>query len=814
MRTVRLLMSFVILAVGLTGCEVAERFVALRSKVISSSPSSFTLEIVNSPTAPSALSSLDAALKVEVYDEIGSLITESVVVKAEIVDDPTGLAELLGDLEVTTVGGIADFSGLALDLPGAGYTVKFYIDDGPELQTDPFNVVTLGVSVAPLFPTNGANFMDYVSRVTTKKIHEQEDRTDLATSLKFHGGEIRKVLLPDVATCDGLSIEETLGAFNWACSDEGSQTFFYSLGLKDGKGLRDLLNADSFKSNKVEIKKSGLTIAESTLSNTWWTNTVTPLTLNSGVADPVLILNSSGTIYTVSASGATRGIQMDATKVALVTLGSNTVISNTAASAAIDCQTMFGGAQSICMIAGSGADGWIEAKINYTLAVRAIYVGTGSTFTSATNNFRIHNSEITTTHASSYGVYIQAGYFKMTDTYVKTSGIAGIRHENGNHSVYDNIHVSGGIFAGVMSGTNAWYAFFNRLTVENSQGAGLETSGFFKTILNSRFFNNDSDGVQISISQSSTIQNSIFTNNGNTGINISASTDANFISGNFIGNQEEVGVSIADASGAGEPSIFENNIISNGGGVVFWDSADWTISNNIFRQLANPITIGGNSTDLVWTGKLLLDNDAPGCDVTSTGPNPGLVNTTCANQGASTATTVTGVDTASYLTGVVADTANTHSTGTVAFAALTDWRRFENRFRLWVKDPAGNDGRGLCIAGSCNIFEFSLTATASEALFANGTPTDGATCPASVHGNQSFPIYFSHALRNAMEIPGDLIGNDNGFCESGESCLFRPHIGAFQGDETKALLSCDFVDGADLTGIKMYFYPEPDPVPM
>jgi len=805
-RKVRLFIAFIVLAIGLSGCEVAERFVALRSKVISSSPSSFTLEIVNTPTSASALSALDTGLKVEVYDESGSLVLDPVVIKAEIVDDPTGLAELFGDLEVTTVGGIADFGALGLDLPATGYTLRFYTDDGPELQTDPFDVVKLDVTVAAAFPINGANFMDYLPRVTTKKIHEQEDRSDLFTSINFHGGEIRKVLLPDTATCDGLSVEETLAAFRWACSDEGSQTFFYSLGFKDGKGLRDLLNASSFKSNQVFIKKSGITVAESTLSNTWWTNPVTPLTLNSGVADPVLSLNTSGTIYTVSASAATRGIQMATTKVALVTLGTNTVISNTAASAAIDCQSQFPNAQSICMIAGSFAGGWIEAKINYTLAVRAIYIGTGSSFDSAVNNFRIHNSEITTTHASSYAVYIEAGYFKMTDTYVKASGVAGIFHDYGGLATYDNVHVSGGSFFGVMSGTNAWRHYFNRLTVENSGGRGFDSTGFFKTILNSKIFNNVGAGLEFGIATDNTVQNSIVANNGGAGIDGGPSTESNYFSGNFIANNGGAGIELRGIFTGGR-SYIENNVISNNGiGIRFDDSEEWTVSNNLLRNNATAISITNGSTDLIWTNKLILDANTADCSFSAAGASPGLSGAACDNAGTSNATRLTTTDTSAYWTGAVADAANTHATGVSTFAALTDWRRFSSRFRLWVKAAAA---RGRCSgADTCNIFDFSLSPTGTEARFVNGTPTNGAACPASINGTESFEIYSSYALRNAMEIPNDLIGNDNGFCQSGEACIFKPHIGAYQGDENLPLQSCEFQNGTNLTNIKIYYYPE------
>ena len=51
----------------------------------------------------------------------------------------------------------------------------------------------------------------------------------------------------------------------------------------------------------------------------------------------------------------------------------------------------------------------------------------------------------------------------------------------------------------------------------------------------------------------------------------------------------------------------------------------------------------------------------------------------------------------------------------------------------------------------------------------------------SIGGDWTSPKCVSVFLRNAVEISGDLIGNDNGLCESDEICLFTPNIGAYQG---------------------------------
>tara|TARA_R110002074_G_scaffold393725_1_gene580542 strand:+ start:345 stop:608 length:264 start_codon:yes stop_codon:yes gene_type:complete len=57
------------------------------------------------------------------------------------------------------------------------------------------------------------------------------------------------------------------------------------------------------------------------------------------------------------------------------------------------------------------------------------------------------------------------------------------------------------------------------------------------------------------------------------------------------------------------------------------------------------------------------------------------------------------------------------------------------------------------------------------------------------------------ALRNAIEIMNDGIGNENALCESGETCLYTPNIGAYQG-HGELISAGDFVDGA-LTGITL-----------
>ena len=59
-------------------------------------------------------------------------------------------------------------------------------------------------------------------------------------------------------------------------------------------------------------------------------------------------------------------------------------------------------------------------------------------------------------------------------------------------------------------------------------------------------------------------------------------------------------------------------------------------------------------------------------------------------------------------------------------------------------------------------------------------------------------------LQHAVEILDDGIGNDNGLCESGETCLFTPNNGSYQGHG--ALISAGtFTDGV-ITGVTLLKY--------
>ena len=213
-----------------------------------------------------------------------------------------------------------------------------------------------------------------------------------------------------------------------------------------------------------------------------------------------------------------------------------------------------------------------------------------------------------------------------------------------------------------------------------------------------------------------------------------------------------------------------------------------------------------------------------------------MVNVTCANNGTSDATLITGISLANAFVSKVAsdDVQNVSDTsGTAIFPAdpaTFDWGSFDNAFRGW-----GNDGsafpnanhRGQWIASTGRIWDWSISMSdtgnsGAPALLGvltvptgndtlthiwDGTPatSDNAGCNAmvadSVWNGSACETTF---LRRATEIQNDGQGNNNTLCETGETCLYMPNLCSYQGHGN--LISAGaFTDGM-LTGITLMQY--------
>jgi len=118
----------------------------------------------------------------------------------------------------------------------------------------------------------------------------------------------------------------------------------------------------------------------------------------------------------------------------------------------------------------------------------------------------------------------------------------------------------------------------------------------------------------------------------------------------------------------------------------------------------------------------------------------------------------------------------------------------------------GLSNRGDCLVGSdCRIWDWSLK---QDDIGDAGNPSIESvlTSPNDLlDGTITHTWQSSEAvtyLRNTVEIMG-AGGNNNGLCETDETCLYTPNIGSYQGHGTLqslGIISVDTVTGVTLMG--------------
>ena len=203
--------------------------------------------------------------------------------------------------------------------------------------------------------------------------------------------------------------------------------------------------------------------------------------------------------------------------------------------------------------------------------------------------------------------------------------------------------------------------------------------------------------------------------------------------------------------------------------------------------------VGGDKIDLssVTNGKITgnwVRGTSTACAVTG-GSNPGLVNNTCANQGASNSVQTVGNGTSSLVGALASDdlTNRSDNNAAMSFASISDWTGFDSLFRYW---NGGGASPVNCTSGTCVIWDYRLGS--SDTRFQNTTydgvnpnpvfNQQGGNCPAFLNTSLTDNQTVVHTyLANAIEILGNG-GNNNGLCEAGETCLYTPNFGYYQGE--------------------------------
>ena len=655
------------------------------------------------------------------------------------------------------------------------------------------------VNVTALFANNGAKWNDYVAgNVSTATDTACNAATDTAC---VHGGERRVVVVTGKKSCGGLTATDDLGAFNWVCDSSTKPVRVISTGLANGKFLSDLIDftARRFKSNKVTVKANGVAWIV-TPSTVWWANPIVENNSGGSLAAP-------STVYLVTQNPRARYFP-DADKVALVIQPGI---------------TLTGPGTNEMVIYSNHHNLWLEGTIDARGEFRGVILD--SVRFSVLRNVAVDNTDVgivldrasnTMLSGVTANNHVNVGIVLVGASRNTLSGLTA--NNNTNHGVLLDFGSNNNTLSGVTASNNAT----NGVTVANASNnntlSGVTTSNNNAGVTLANASNNKLSGVTasnnilgvflVNASNNNTLSGVTASNNANWGVLINIGSNNNTVAGVAASNNY-LGVGLVNHS---DNETFSDVVAGNNDlGVILSES-----SNNRFTGL---LRVGNNSSD---------------CSVNG-GTRPGL-DFACTNNGSSDATLTLGINLASSFTGKVTsdDTKNANDTnGTAAFPldpAVFDWTHFANAYRGWGLDgsafPEPNQ-RGRWSSGAGRIWDWSVSTgdngkgsgpallgvlalpTGSETLthIWSGTPArfDNAGCNAMVAGSTlNGSNCETTFLRNAVEIPGDGVGNDNALCESGETCLYTPNIGSYQG-HGNVVSAGNFTSGT-LTGITLMKY--------
>ena len=380
------------------------------------------------------------------------------------------------------------------------------------------------------------------------------------------------------------------------------------------------------------------------------------------------------------------------------------------------------------------------------------------------------------------------------------SAVSGLTaNNNGSYGIWldssNNSPVSDVVTAGnVKTGT---YLFrwdsttFNNLITSNNGEHGLlvsQTSNLNTSNISSH--NNAVDGFYLSGNGTNVWFNLTASNNGNVGIN-NSSNDFNVFMGITTVNNGSHGIANTRFNGTHFSSLLSAR---NGGDGM---NNQVFVDNQVYSNMASANNAGYginmDSSGDYYTGLLRVGTNTKGnCFVNNSyGTTPGLVQggtaqrptTDCIRSGLTDATIIQGVNLTTSMVGAVSseDTVNASDyLGASLLQNISDWTRFANSYRAWGKD--GALGRCALAGENCRIWDWSAS-LADTGYSGSHAVLNVLALPAT--GNETltitgWPVTVTY-LRNAVEISGDSIGNDNYLCESGETCLYTPNIGSYQG---------------------------------
>jgi len=639
------------------------------------------------------------------------------------------------------------------DTDGDNFADNVELDQG----TDPLDPSSYpDINTTALYPSNGGNWNDYISNNGATQFTASDMACSwvgfLPRSVCLHAGQYRVMEINWRNSCDGLSATDVLGAFNWLCDDSTGVARMISTGLREGKYLSDLIdwtvNPPVWIPNTVLVENNGMQYAASETS-VWWGN---PIEVDNDGGS----LATEGTIYVVT-TNADASYTLDADRIGFV-IQPGMILRN---SVSVGTGMIYA-LQQYYM--------WLEGDIDATGNWAGMQLAWVHSL--VLSNVKVANADVTdiSFEGNSSG--------NLLKDIVLSNSMNGLRVE--------------------------LWSLVDGLTSTNMSNIAIAPG--INTTLIDITASNSMAGITNGYASGSIVYNLTSTNNASAGVSSGRAGNIDIVNAAIVNNN--VGITVNQSSAR---NSFINTVVTE----------------NTTGIMLQTFTIAD-----YFSGLLKVGNDVTDCFIDPTSLIPsGLQDITCANDADSDAILtwdVSGID--SFVGRVVTDDLvnNSDVNGVALFDNITDWLGFENQYRGWGNNGLSVDdisSRWQCSGElTCRIWDWSLangdTGDHGSPVLLNvlSLPTGNDTLThvwdiSSSAGCDAIPFAQwndvgstceSVVLRNAVEILDDGIGNENGLCESDETCLFTPNVGSYQG-HGNLIPAGTFVDGI-ISGVTLLRY--------
>lgn len=701
------------------------------------------------------------------------------------------------------------------------------------------------MSVKPLYE-NAANWNDFVRSGDLSLCVGTE--TDCV-----HGGEKRKVDLMGIATsCDGISMTDRLGAFDWKCEIlNGAPRIVGSLAAN--KSLADLIDSSatppSFLKNSVKLFQSGRNLGQNSES-AWWLNRIIGKIPSQGSVDN---LDSEGALYVITESGVSDGFHIGANHISLI-FPKGIKVTGTAFTNFNGSTMAIAGANQSAVIAVDsrvftsieGSSDWNYGEISTTdYAIDADNQALYAIAAFNSSYLRLKNLNLTNSKyhlfTSNYGIGASMDRINAGNAHY-----FGMRSTNGSQQRYSHMnfhHSTSTAFASIgTTGANYRDLYFEacpygfaagsvtNAVFENISAKNISAYGFY--VLNAT--NSHFSEIHATRSGYGIVLSGNMTGNQFSNLNASENLYTGIISdGNMSGNTFDGIIALSNGQlGGKDGDGFAEENSSSAGNIYRQITASLNHGHGLkvasLNSVISGVTTSGNGGDgiqiagavktlsLVTSGKnggngihqTAIDSGTLYHQILSTENNGDGMHFDGESKGATLSQFVAGHNSGYGI--FLADSASASSLKVVGNLVTT--QNASGECRIPAQGALGitsaqcdlsPPSTGQVSHPSLPSAELVLRNRSGNAQDENGPFRPNDVCPRELAGDRNATSLTDAQpfLLNAVEDLKSVAGNHDGLCNEGESCLYTPNFGADQHLGESA--ACTYQSFGGLASVKV-----------